>query len=220
MPRTIQSNPSFLAVVHVVGPIQAIQQSKVAFDNGADGVFLINHSGARNPVVATDLTEIAKMVRSVFPDGWIGINYLDLHPYHAYRELPVEADGLWTDSLRNLEMLSNGRLRFGGVGFKHQKQLVVLEDEVRNAIPITDVLTTSGVATRVAASVSKIELIRSITGPEKLIGLASGVTIENIPLYLPFVNFFLIATGISKNFTEFDPLKIREISDAIKAYKK
>jgi len=220
MPRIITEYPCFLAVVHVVGTTQAINQTHTAVENGANGVFLINHWDAAGAIPHKKLTEIAKVVRTNFPDTWIGMNYLDLSPDEAFRELPKEADGLWTDSLRPLEKLSGGPLRFGGVGFKHQKQLVALEQEVRNALLLTDVLTTSGIATGVAASTEKIELIRGVAGTEKLIGLASGVTAENISLYLPLVNFFLVATGISKTFTEFDPIKIREVSDVIKNFKR
>jgi len=220
MSRIITKYPCFLAVVHVVGTTQAINQTRTAVENGADGVFLINHWDEPNTVPCRVLTEIAMMVRIYFPEIWIGVNYLDLSPEEAFRELPREADGLWTDSLRPLEKLSGGRLRFGGVGFKHQKKLVTLEQEVKKALLLTDVLTTSGIATGVAASTEKIELIRGVAGTEKLIGLASGVTSKNISLYLPLVNFFLVATGISKSFTEFDPKKIREVSDVIKDFKR
>jgi hypothetical protein len=135
------------------------------------------------------------MVKSGFSDTWMGVSYLDLSPYKAFEELPEEADGLRTDTLRPLEKLDGSRLRFGGVGSKYQKQVVSLEQEVRRAIPMTDVLTTSGTAT------------------------GGGDGKKNISLYLTFVNFFLIATGIGKSFTEFDPKKIREVSEVIKSFK-
>lgn len=141
-------------------------------------------------------------------------------PSEAFKELPQEADGLWTDRLKRIGTLGNDRLRFGGVGFKYQKQLVPLEQEVRNALAITDVLTTSGIVTGVAPKIEKVELIRRIAGQEKLIGVASGVTAENISLYLPLVNFFLIATGISKSFTEFDSEKIRKVAGLIEDFKR
>lgn len=89
MLRILTTYPCFLPVVHVVDPIQAIQQVKIAFEHGADGIFLICHPHSVNNLVTWEnLTEVAKLIRILFPLKWIGINYLDLYPFHARKIFP------------------------------------------------------------------------------------------------------------------------------------
>lgn len=58
-----------------------------------------------------------------------------------------------------------------------------------------DVITTSGPETGVAAPLAKIKALRSGAG-DFPIALASGVNVENIRSYLPFVDAFLVASAI------------------------
>ena len=50
------------------------------------------------------------------------------------------------------------------------------------------------------------------------LALASGVTPENVTDYLPFVDCFLVATGISKSFTELDPAKVTGLVENVRGY--
>lgn len=50
---------------------------------------------------------------------------------------------------------------------------------------------------------------------EHRLAVASGVTPENVQDYLPYVDDFLVATGISKNFHTLDPEKARELAGII-----
>jgi predicted TIM-barrel enzyme len=47
------------------------------------------------------------------------------------------------------------------------------------------------------------------------LAIASGITPENIEKYLPYVDYFLVATGISKTFDEFDPEKRKLLAQKI-----
>ena len=53
-----------------------------------------------------------------------------------------------------------------------------------------------------------------VTGPERL-AIASGVTPDNIGDYLPYVDHFLVASGISQDFHTLDPAKVRALAEAI-----
>ena len=54
----------------------------------------------------------------------------------------------------------------------------------------------------------QIQQIRAAIGPHPL-AIASGLTPENIAAYLPYANYFLVATGISRSFDSFDPARAR-----------
>ena len=60
---------TFLPVIHVEDKEQAINQTRIALDNGADGIFLINHH-----ISHSRLFEIFKEIRELFFNTWIGIN--------------------------------------------------------------------------------------------------------------------------------------------------
>jgi len=72
-----------------------------------------------------------------------------------------------------------------------------------------DVVTTSGPGTGQAAAVEKIRAMKQALGPRPL-AIASGITPANIGEYLPIADAFLVATGISRSFTELDPALVRE----------
>ena len=80
-----------------------------------------------------------------------------------------------------------------------------------------DVVTTSGIATGLAADVSKIEQMREGIGDHAL-AIASGITPENVFMYLPFCDCFLVATGISDSHTELNAGKVRSLAEQIHAY--
>lgn len=80
------------------------------------------------------------------------------------------------------------------------------------AAKFMDVVTTSGSATGVAASVKKISDMREGCG-DVAMALASGVTPENASQYIPLVDAFLVATGISPpgDFYNLDPIRLRAL---------
>lgn len=225
----------FLPVVHVESVDQAIRNTSLALTNGANGVFLICH---RLP--HTFLLKVYKQTRSEFPKAWLGINFLDLNPVEALKYLPEDANALWTDNPGLFEGATNvfatetmaqefKRLRaksgkkffyFGGVAFKYQNPLggqVRLMAETVKASEFVDVVTTSGSETGVPPSSQKIiEMSAYLShSTPKPIGIASGVDSNNIESFLPYVDYFLVATSISKSFTELDPYKVALLARTI-----
>jgi len=78
-----------------------------------------------------------------------------------------------------------------------------------------DVVTTSGPGTGEAASVSKIRAMKAALGDFPL-AIASGITPENVGPYLGVADCFLVATGISADFSDFDPLRIRALMQIVR----
>jgi predicted TIM-barrel enzyme len=76
------------------------------------------------------------------------------------------------------------------------------------------VVTTSGPATGSPALVSKVQVMRAALGDHAL-ALASGITPENVRIYLPYVDAYLVASGIERSFGEFDPARLRALAELI-----
>jgi hypothetical protein len=151
---------TFLAVVHVEDIPQALRNVNIAKENGADGVFLINHDSDYEA-----LLECYDVIIGEVPDFWIGLNCLDLGS-RAIAVIPHTCAGLWVDSagieeegsristtkatyFQNRRSKNSGwkGLYFGGVAFKGQSHLVNVAEVTKQAIPFVDVITTSGVRT-------------------------------------------------------------------------
>jgi hypothetical protein len=204
----------FLPVIHVADVPQTLENIELAKVGGADGVFLINHN--------VDYLELLKQIfpatRRSFPDFWLGINCLGLSTAETLMALPVGTNGYWTNNSTISDRVPFGTacagyintlrkekhpnvLYFGGVAFKGQLPVRDPAEVAKKAIPFMDVVTTSGEATGVAPSIEKIIAMKKAIGAHPLAN-ASGITLDNVGLYLEHVDCFLIATGISQSFTE------------------
>ncbi len=224
----------FLAVIHVVSTAQALQNANIALDEGADGIFLISHG------VISDVNLISSTYRYVLAtlrrrslNPFVGLNCLSIMPQDIFKFIPDYLSGIWIDNLgikhdREYQHQPNcimearrkrgwDGLFFGGVAFKHQKAVSYenLPEISRAAMKFCDVITTSGEATGKAPEVKKIRLIRKAVG-DFPIAIASGITPENVQEFMPYANCFLVATGISKSFTELNPTRVRRLSQAIR----
>lgn len=216
-----QGRHTFLAVIHVERAGQALRNVKIAKENGADGVFLINHS-----IVSVELLQIYHEVKRSFLGYWIGLNCLDFGR-GAIEVIPCEVSGLWTDDAgvcegdeptkdaeifarRRKEVVWNG-LYFGGVAFKYQKQIADVGKAASLAVPLMDVITTSGSGTGQAADVEKIRTMKEAIGDYPL-AIASGITPENVHEYMPYADCFIVATGISNSHTELNPNRVQQLA--------
>ena len=198
----------FLPVIHPArGLAGAMEAVGLVVRHGADGVFLINQGMDRDEVV-----KLAEETRSEYPKLWIGLNLLGYSPVEVLEKAPW-IDGIWSDnagydhpasSLPYAEELAARRrelewegLWFGGVAFKTQRRVprdrwgAVAAEAARHM----DVVTTSGPGTGIEVDPDKPAAFRAAIGHSAL-GLASGVTEENVHKVLPFVNAFLVGTGI------------------------
>ena len=217
---TFKNANTFLAVVHVENSEQAVRNARIANDEGADGIFLINHDIGHNEL----LNAYAQVVRDL-PWLWVGLNCLDLGP-SALLAIPKTAVGLWVDNAGITEAgvtqakrfndirIARGWLEglyFGGVAFKYQEPVKDVAAVAKAAVPYVDVITTSGAGTGQAAEIGKIKKMKTAIGEHPL-AIASGITPENVLEYAPYADCFLVATGISDSHTELNPSRVRELA--------
>lgn len=216
---------SLLVVIHAISIDQACHQAEVAFNNGADGIFLINHQSS-----SYFLFKCYKAVRARYPTQWIGLNFLDVSALNAMEQIPLSANGLWTDNAMidetgrdngiaaRIRQVQHDRgwhgLYFGGVAFKYQRNVADLEAVTKLACQYMDIVTTSGSGTGIAADVTKIHRMASVLTNNASLAIASGITPENVQTY-PDARYFLVATSISDAFDRLNPDRVRLMAMAI-----
>lgn len=222
-----------LPVIHVTDAAQTERNIRTAREGGCQGVFLINHDFEKERLVP-----IIRAMREIFPDYWLGVNFLAVTGRFAFPILGemqaagVRVDGYWADDARIDEhrpandqpeaaeiaaiRAASGwdGLYFGGTAFKKQREVDPgsYGDSARLACDYMDVVVTSGVATGQAADPGKIKTFRENCGSHAL-GLASGITPENAAIYMDHVDLFMVATGINfdGDFYNIDPAKLEKL---------
>ncbi len=206
-------------VIHVTSKEQAFRNVTRAKECGADGVFLISHGNLYDD----ELMQLAVEVKEQFAPIWVGVNCLGLDAKETAELMPETIDAIWVDNAhidentetqpyaeevrRILKQRLPHTLYFGGVAFKYQKKVSDYKAAVEKAAPLMDVVCTSGIGTGYAADIDKIKSMAGIAP----LAIASGITPENITDYLPYVDNFLVATGISDSFTELNPDKLSKL---------
>ena len=224
---------AFLPVVHPVTRDRALAAVDIAVTASADGVFLINQGLNEREVVAL----IAEVYRR-HPALWVGVNLLGRAPGDALAyalEGAGRIDGIWSDNAGIDERAANQPqaqdfvdarkrlgwqgLYFGGVAFKYQRE--VPRSELGKAAAIAgaymDVVCTSGPGTGHAADPAKPRAMRE-GAPGVAMALASGVTTANVGEYLPYVDAYLVGTGIERELGVLDPNETKRLATAIHAF--
>ena len=223
----------FLPVIHFHNIQEFSHSVHVAVNSGCDGLFFIKQGGISAPA----LNELIIQVHEEYPKIWKGVNDLsdNLRALKQIQSLPM-IGGLWTDNagiyeyqdilldaeafdIRRTEYKWKG-LYFGGVAFKYQQPVKDknLDSVTRVAKEFMDVVTTSGEGTGRAAKPDKVMVMRYALGDHAL-ALASGVTASNVKNYLPYVNAFLVATGIEDDFGVLNEQKTNKLAKIIREYK-
>lgn len=217
-------------VIHVLNLEQALRNCRIAFDSGCDGVFLINHEledGGR-PLNYDALLAIHAKVAAEFPNWPVGVNLLDLPTPDVFQHLTPAVAMVWADNgaidenrdaQPAAQAISSARVKsgwqgtyFGGVAFKYQRPVTDVARAAAIGANHIDVVTTSGRATGESAAVEKIKIMKQALG-ERPLAIASGITAENVEQFLPWVDIFLVATGISQSFYELDIEKVHRLAN-------
>jgi predicted TIM-barrel enzyme len=222
-----------LPVVHPVSRDRALAAVEVAVNAGADGVFLIDQ-GLDERAVLTLIRE----VRGRFPSLWIGVNLLTRAPADALAfalDGGGRIDGIWSDNagidehaahqaranafVEARQRLGWKGLYFGGVAFKYQREVARADLGLAAAIAgeYMDVICTSGPGTGRAADPDKPRAMREGARGTAL-ALASGVTTANVHEYLPYVDAYLVGTGIERELGVLDPDETKRLAAAIHAF--
>lgn len=209
-----------LPVIHACSYEQVRDQADVARDGGADGVFVINQGGLEplETVVA------ANAIAEKYPEWFVGVNLLGEYLPETtalLREWP-RIRGLWCDDaqpfLWSTQRRNTRLVYFGGVAFKGQVEVEPAmwgPQAVAASLLGVDVVTTSGPRTGAAAPAVKLNAFRNALGTGHALGVASGVTPENVAAYLPSTNAFLVASGIEREFGVFDPKRLEQLARLI-----
>ncbi len=215
---------SLIVVIHSENIEQSIRNSKIAFDNGADGIFLINHDTGPQT-----LMDIYGAVREFYPYKWIGVNLLGISLLSIFGYVTESVSGVWTDNSQVYTNMENNQLAtsfqtqrsehkwlyFGGTAFKYQHTFGHdPATSAKAALPFMDVITTSGIATGSPPTIKKITAMRNAINDHPL-AIASGIDSKNVEAYKEFVNCFLVASSISISHTELDPKKVKELANII-----
>lgn len=213
-----------MAFGHVVG------ETKKIFDAGASGVFLIpdyenESNGYSKRATPEDLFFYYSELKKIFPDFPVGVNFLkrfetmDSVLIERIKERNfnmIQSDGSFA---KVIPFEEKGQTQFfTGLAFKYSKYESASGEKLKRlceSIPKFEnvIPTTSGVATGQAADYGKIREIRSCLNPNQRLGIASGITKENVEGFLEAgVTDFLVATSlIETNFKGFDILNAEKI---------
>lgn len=233
MPTLKDHFPNFthvvLPVIHVEWLGQALDNAEIARRAGCDGVFLIDHF-----ISSQQLLEIARGVLDKFPGWWVGVNCLGMKPEDVVATIDPRISGIWSDNAgideyggaqMAAESFRHAReerkwkgLYFGGVAFKYQRPVTELERAAKIAAEYLDVVTTSGPGTGQSASREKIAAMKRGLG-EAPLAIASGITPENVSDCLDLATCFLVATGISRSFSELDPERVKALVDKVRGWR-
>lgn len=220
----------FLPVIHVHSWNQADQNARVAHENGADGVLLINQG---SPASVT--LRAAYQVAKDYPELWVGINLLGGDVEDIMEAiLGSNIRGVWSDDAgitlkTTLEEIQKAKARrarcswegllLSGVAFKYQDPV---PEDLWGPVAFlasqagVDVVVTSGPATGEPADPMKLAIMRQAIGDHAL-GVASGVSEENVEPFLETTNVFVVSSSLLQPGTGdlFDPNKMRRLSDRI-----
>lgn len=217
-----------LPVLHLLNVKQVVQQAALAYDEGVDGLFLIDMGSSQ-----IHTRDAVDLVRINHPTQWLGVNVLGYDVPGAMRYVhgwPIQ--GLWVDhtgiderplswqvmpAIRNARFgsaaLGNEHELFGGVAFKYGRRmdLDACAEAARVAAEVIPVVTTSGDGTGSAADLEKLEAMRSAINGRARLATASGVTPANAKATYDYVDDALMATGIEREFGYFDSAALRKI---------
>ena len=230
-------NRVFLPVIHFKNSAEFFRSVDIAVEAGADGLFFIKQGGISMNV----LDEHIEKVDSKYPKLWKGVNYL-CDNFRALSRIQhsmfAKISGIWLDDgmiRENQEILIEAEqfrdklkqssatikwhgLYFGGVSFKYQTSVKDNDYVARVAKEYMDVVTTSGDGTGRAAKPDKVITFRKALDDYAL-ALASGVTPANVKSYLPYVDAYLVATGIEDEFGVLNKEKTEKLAKIIREYK-
>lgn len=208
-----------IPVIHHKNELLSMRNAEVCAKNKAHGVFVISMDGDN-----FGLSALAKRIKLSFPELKVGINLLGYSALDSiYEGLNYSLDMTWSDcpvvtgsvitseaKLIEEEIKNTQHLFFNSVAFKYQAIERNIPQAVVNSQLLKFIPTTSGEATGKAADLTKIKSMKESLKDYPL-AIASGLTPDNVHEYTPYIEFGLVATGISEDFYTFDELKLQEI---------
>lgn len=223
-----RKNPAkVLAVIHHLDKKTTLEQASIASSAGADGVFLISHHGADR-----ELAELGRQIKLDCPNLQVGLNYLGLGVIEAAQAvLDAGLDMVWGDvcgvssaglddlghRLNNFKEQNAGIAVFASVAFKYQPEDLDPPQAARNARAAGFIPTTSGSATGIPPAWEKVcEMAGPVLDAGTTLAVASGLSVENVGSYFPYLSHLLVATSVSIDDHHFDVHLLQEFVKAAK----
>lgn len=199
----------FFPVIHVNNSNQVKENILRAQRSKCDGVFLINHNQVSEQSFVYLIDE--SVIKYQSDNFKIGVNFLSFDNITALiMAQSLKCKMLWVDNagtdkdnliecqkVKGLQESIRDKVEyFGGVQFKYQpKPDWNLTVSIERSLPWVDVATLSGVATGVPAEIEKIKNACRLFDSNRF-ALASGISEDNVELFLPYVDNFLVASSI------------------------
>lgn len=211
-------------VIHHLNDQLTLDQAAIAYDAGAHGVFLISHYNQDS-----DLLPLAYILKRRHKFK-VGINFLSNSVLYAAQCASEDClDMIWGDKcgVSSLGLDETGiKLQewskanptidvFASVAFKYQKAEPNPALAAVNALQAGFIPTTSGSGTGCAPTTSKIENMSGATNG--VLAIASGMTVENVDAFKPYLSHILVATGVSIDDHNFDAAKLKDFIQKVKA---
>lgn len=200
-------------VVHAKDAERGIFDAGVAIGAGARCLALIDQYCS-----IEEVQWIAAAVRRFSPrreDVQITVNHLAGTPPLWLGELNCDS---WVDVLSGrADSVQPGGdyTTFGGMAFKHQndpQELVErrLRDYAANPHP-RFVVTTSGTRTGEPPTTQKIDWFRSLMPEDARLAIASGMAVDNLPVFLPLATDLFVGTALEDHNLRVDRDKVQEM---------
>lgn len=201
-----------IPVIHHIRDELTLQNADICSKAGAYGVFLISMTGDNE-----NIPKLSQTIKSKYPHLKVGFNLLGYTAIETLNlAITLNLDMTWSDNaivnskkmaieaLEIKEILAGkNHMFFNSVAFKYQQEEKNPGLAAKNSMMLNFIPTTSGEATGVAANLEKIITMKQELG-EYPLAIASGLTPDNIEQYIPYIEYGLVATGISKSFHELD----------------
>jgi len=231
--KTVFPEKSLIVALHSKSVSHALEWAEIAYQNGAHGVAVVTHF-----IESTEWLDAIEKIKEKYPYHKAILNIIQLDPKLIFEAMTLPntifPDGIWTDksdwikpgnenwadmTLKIQEEMWREWLYFGWLDFKYQGPLAESDypKAIAQAKKYLDVITTSGPGTGEAADVEKVKKIKNLAWDFPF-ALASGVDAHNIKGYIEYVDAFIVATGISKDYYNLDPEKVLELSTIIYLY--
>ena len=198
-------NKKLFPVIHISSSSQVKKDISHAQEVGVDGVFLINHGLVSNNSFYNIIESCIEFQTSLFP---IGINFLGIENEKALDlALKFGTKMLWVDNAgvdsqpeiadKIYKQAIDKIKYFGGVQFKYQSDRGKKDifDSIKSSLGIVEIPTLSGIGTGKAADLDFIKRAFSAANGMSL-AIASGISVDNVDFFLPYIDYFLVATSI------------------------
>lgn len=221
-----------LPVIHHIEKDTTWEQAEIAYKCGADGIFLISHYD-EDIVLGPIAKEInnEKWKNSYGNKFKLGLNLLNTKALDSFdMVVDYNLDTLWLDNaginsagissltLSLMEKMKKTPVEvLASVAFKYQTHEPLPAQAAKIAQNNGFIATTSGAATGSAPSLEKIAFMSQATNGQ--LGVASGMTLENISDFIPYLSHILVATGVSIDEHRFDPVLLKQFVEICHNFK-